>query len=152
MLLMAHVNPSADRLRELLTQAKTIAVIGASSKTDRPSHGIMGKLLRAGYRVIPVNPNETAVLGERAYPTLRAVGENIDIVDVFRRAENTLPIAHDAVRIGAKVLWLQQDIWNEQAAAVARAGGLEVVMDSCIAVMWSLLQVPSKHDPGPPVR
>jgi predicted CoA-binding protein len=89
--------------------------------------------------VIPVNPRETEVLGERAYASLRDIPESVDIVDVFRRADFTPAIAEDAVAIGAKVLWLQSGIWNEQAAATAHAAGLTVVMDACIGVLHSLL-------------
>ena len=141
---MPHHNPPDDVLRQLLTNASTIAMVGASSNPDRPSNGIMRKLLSAGYRVIPVNPNETSVLGERAYPSLADVPERIDIVDVFRRAEFTPAIADEAVKIGAKALWLQSGVVNEEAATAARAGGLTVVMDACIGVMHSVLRVPRK--------
>lgn len=139
-----HRNPSDQDIKRLLSSATTIAIIGASSNPERPSNGIMRKLKSVGYRVIPVNPNETEVLGERAYPTLADVPERIDIVDVFRRAEFTPPIADDAVRVGAKALWLQSGVTNEDAAARAETGGLTVVMDACIGVMHSMLQVPRK--------
>jgi predicted CoA-binding protein len=141
---MAHVDPPNEELRKLLTDAKSIAVVGASSKPERPSHGIMRRLKAQGYRVIPVNPNETEVLGEKAYPTLQAIPERVDIVDVFRRSEATPPIADGAVEIGARALWLQQGVMNEQAAARAKAGGLAVVMDRCIAVALAELQIPKK--------
>jgi hypothetical protein len=127
-----HTNPSDDQLRHILTTAKTIAMVGASDNEDKPSNGIMRQLQRAGYNVIPVNPRETEVLGERSYPSLVDVPEPVDIVDVFRRGEDTPAIADDAVKIGAKTLWLQQGIENEDAAARARAGGLHVVMNACI--------------------
>lgn len=130
---MAHTNPDDQTLRELLTSASTIAMVGASSDPTRPSHGVMKFLLDRGFHVVPVSPNETEVLGQRAYPSLAAVPEPIDIVDVFRRAEHTPGIADEAVKAGAKVLWLQQGISNEDAAARAKAGGLTVVMDRCIA-------------------
>jgi predicted CoA-binding protein len=141
----SHRNPSDDELRRLLTGAKTIAMVGASSKPHRPSNGVFQKLLSAGYRVIPVNPGETEVLGQRAYPSLEAIPEKIDIVDVFRRAEETPPIADQAVKIGAKALWLQQGVSNEEAAARAAAGGLMVVMDRCIGTTYTLLRVPAKQ-------
>ena len=141
---MPHHNPPDDVLRQLLTDASTIAMVGASSNPDRPSNGIMRKLQSAGYRVIPVNPNETAVLGERAYASLADVPEHIDIVDVFRRAEFTPAIADQAVKIGAKALWLQSGVVNDEAAAKAEAGGLMAVMDACIGVMHSVLRVPKK--------
>lgn len=141
---MAHSDPSNDELRKLLIEAKTIAVVGASSKPDRPSNGIMRRLKAVGYRVIPVNPNETEVLGEKAYASLEDIPDKIDIVDVFRRAEVTPPVADSSVRIGARALWLQQGISNELAAAHAEAGGLLVVMDWCIAVTLAELQIPKK--------
>jgi len=141
---MPQHNPPDDVLRQLLTSASTIAMVGASSNPDRPSNGIMRKLLSAGYRVIPVNPNETSVLGERAYASLADVPEPIDIVDVFRRAEFTPAIADEAVKIGAKALWLQSGVVNDEAAAKAEAGGLMAVMDACIGVMHSVLRVPRK--------
>src|SRR5438128_11656145 len=141
---MSHANPSDQQLRELLTNATTIAIVGASSNPDKDSYGIMQKLQRAGYRVIPVNPRETEILGERAYPSLIDVPERIDIVDVFRRAEDTPAIADDAVTIGAKALWLQTGIVSEDAAHRATAGGLIVVMDACIGATHAMLQVPLK--------
>jgi predicted CoA-binding protein len=142
---MAHANPSDAELKQLLTDATTIAMVGASSNPDKASHGIMQRLQSVGYRVIPVNPRETEVLGERSYPSLIDVPERIDIVDVFRRAEDTPGIADDAVTIGAKALWLQTGIVNEEAAARATAGGLIVVMDACIGATHSLLRVPPKR-------
>ena len=141
---MSHHNPSDDDLRHLLTDASTIAMVGASSKPDKASYGIMQKLQRAGYRVIPVNPHEAEILGERSYPSLLDIPERVDIVDVFRRPEDTPAIADEAVKIGAKALWLQTGIVNEDAAERAKKGGLIVVMDACIGVTHSLLRVPKK--------
>ena len=142
---MAHTNPSDAEIRTLLTNATTIAMVGASSNPDKASHGIMQKLQRVGYRVIPVNPRETEVLGERAYPSLIDIPERIDIVDVFRRPEDTPQIADEAVTIGAKALWLQTGLKNEDAAARATAGGLAVIMDACIGATHAMLQVPPKR-------
>ena len=125
-----HMNPDDDELRRLLQSAHTIAVVGASGNPDKPAHAIMKKLQAAGYHVIPVNPNEREVLGEKAYATLADIPERVDIVDVFRRAEETPAIAEAAVAKGARALWLQEGIRSEEAAA--RAGGLVVVMDECI--------------------
>jgi predicted CoA-binding protein len=141
---MAHSNPSDPELKQLLIDATTIAIIGASSNTDKASYGIMQKLQKVGYRVIPVNPRETEILGERSYPSLVDVSGRIDIVDVFRRAEDTPGIADEAVTIGAKALWLQTGIVSEEAAARATAGGLIAVMDACIGSAHSLLRVPAK--------
>jgi len=127
-------------------------MVGASSSPEKASHGIMKKLQRAGYHVIPINPRETEVLGEKAYASLVDVPEHVDIVDVFRRSEDTPPIADEAVKIGAKALWLQTGIANEDAAARAKAGGLLVVMDACIGATHALLRIPAKtagvHEKG----
>ena len=119
-------------------------MVGASSDPDKASYGIMQKLQSVGYRVIPVNPRETEILGERAYPLLVDVPERIDIVDVFRRAEDAPGIADEAVAVGAKALWLQTGIVSEEAAARAEAGGLIVVMDACIGATHALLRVAPK--------
>lgn len=129
---MPHENPSLDELRAILTNAKTIAMVGASANPERESNGIMKRLQATGYRVIPVNPRETEILGEKSYASLREVPEPIDIVDVFRRAEDTPGIADEAVSAGAKAFWLQSGISNEEAAQRAKGGGLTVIMDRCI--------------------
>lgn len=129
---MPRPKPTDQQLREILGGARTIAVVGASSKPDRPSNGIMKTLIKAGFRVIPVTPKEPSVLGRTAYASLSAIPEPVDIVDVFRRAEDTPPIAEEAVKIGAKVLWLQLGIENEEAARIAESGGLTAIMDTCI--------------------
>ena len=139
---MPHRNPPDTEIRQLLASATTIAVVGASSNPERPSNSVMRRMQQLGYRVIPVNPNETQVLGETAYASLADVPIAIDIVDVFRRAEYTPAVADDAVKVHAKTLWLQQGVWNEEAAARAKAGGLTVIMDACIAVELTVLQVP----------
>lgn len=141
---MPHRNPPDDVIRQILTDAKVIAMVGASSDPSKASHGMMRRMLAAGYEVIPVNPNETEVLGHKAYASLRDVLKKVDIVDVFRRAEATPPIADEAVAVGAKVLWLQLGIRNEDAATRAEAGGLTVIMDNCIGVSHSLLGVPNR--------
>ena len=142
---MSNTNPSDTEIRTLLTNATTIAMVGASSNPDKTSYGIMRRLQRVGYRVIPVNPHETEVLGERAYPSLIDIPERVDIVDVFRRAEDTPQIADEAVTIGAKALWLQTGIVNEDAAARATAGGLTVVMNACIGATHAMLRIPPKE-------
>jgi predicted CoA-binding protein len=126
--------PSDDELRSILLAARAIAVVGLSSKPDRPSHEVASFLQERGYRIVPVNPNETEVLDERAYPSLLDVPAEIpiEIVDVFRRAEETPPVAEQAVRRGAKVLWLQQGIVNEDARRIAEEAGLTVIMGVCI--------------------
>jgi uncharacterized protein len=142
---MHHVNPPDPVLRQILVDARTVAIVGASANPARPSNRIMKNLMTAGYRVIPVNPHETEVLGERAYPSLAAIGEPVDLVDVFRRPEATPAIADEAVAIGARVLWLQLGISNDDAARRATAGGLTVVMDACIGVVHARLGVPPRR-------
>src|SRR5262245_22609242 len=148
---MPHSNPSDQELKELLTNATTIAIVGASPNPDKASYGIMQKLLSVGYNVVPINPTETEILGQRSYPSLIDVTEPIDIVDVFRRAEATPAIADDAITIGAKALWLQTGIASEDAAARAKAGGLIVVMDTCIGATHSFLRVPAKAPAARPL-
>lgn len=128
----------------MLEDAKTIAVVGASSDPSRPSHGIFSQLLSYGYHAIPVNPNETLVLGQPAFASIADVPFRIDIVNVFRRPEHTPEIAEAAVAVGAKMLWLQSGVYNEAAAERAKAGGLVVVMDACIKVLHSVLRVPRR--------
>jgi predicted CoA-binding protein len=140
-----HRNPSDTEIKALLTSARTIAIVGASSNPIKPSHGVMKRLLSVGYRVIPVNPREEEVHGQRAFASLSDVGESIDIVDVFRRPEFTPSIADEAVAVGAGALWLQLGIHNDKAAARAKAGGLTVVTDMCIAVAYGLLGVAAKQ-------
>ena len=134
-----HSNPPDDQLKDLLAHTQAIAMVGASSNPERSSYGVMQQLQRVGYRVVPVNPRETDVLGEHSYASLADIPFPIDIVNVFRRGEDTPPIADEAVKIGAKAFWLQAGIANEDAAARANAGGLMVVMDACIGTMHSLL-------------
>jgi predicted CoA-binding protein len=117
---------------ELLRTSRTIAVVGLSSKRWRPSYGVSEYMQRAGYRIIPVNPGEAEVLGEKSYAGLEEVPEKVDIVDVFRRSEFVPEIVEQAIRIGARAVWLQEGVVHEEAAAKARAAGLMVVMDRCI--------------------
>ncbi len=120
------------RVAEILQSAKTIAVVGLSSKRFRPSYGVAEYMQRAGYRIIPVNPEETAVLGEKSYPDLDSVPDEIDIVDIFRRSEFVPDIVEAAIRKGAKVVWMQEDVIHEDAGRRAEEAGLDVVMDRCI--------------------
>jgi len=117
---------------DLLRKSRVIAVVGLSCKKFRPSYGVAEYMQSAGYRIIPVNPNETEVLGEKAYARLEEVPEHIDIVDVFRRSEFVGPIVDDAIRLGASAVWMQEGVVDEQAAEKARSAGLAVVMDRCI--------------------
>jgi predicted CoA-binding protein len=129
-----RVSPEDRELRALLGEVRTVAVVGLSSRPGRPSFEVATYLADHGYRIVPVNPNETEVLGEPAYGSLLEIPRDlvIDVVDVFRRASETPEVARQAVAIGAKVLWLQEGIVSEEAAAIASAGGLEVIMGVCI--------------------
>lgn len=122
----------ADPIREILELGKTLAVVGLSSKVTRPSHGVSEYMQRNGYRIIPVNPHEQSVLGEKCYATLDDVPEPFDVVVIFRRSEFVPEVVEAAIRKGAKVVWMQEGVIHEQAAEQARAAGLQVVMDHCI--------------------
>ena len=124
----------ADPIAEILKQYKTIAVVGLSSNPMRPSFGVTEYMQKAGYRIIPVNPNETEVLGAKSYARLEDVPEKIEIVDIFRRAEEVAAVVESAMRVGAKVIWMQLGVEEEAAAEKARAAGLVVVEDACILV------------------
>lgn len=142
---MAHRNPPSQELREIYDRTEVIAVVGASDDPDKPSHQIPAYLQREGYRIVPVNPGDSEVLGERALDELPEVDEQIDVVDVFRPADEAPDIARQAVLAGAKVLWLQTGIVSEEAATIARDGGLTVVMDACMGAMHGRLGL----GPGP---
>jgi len=126
--------PSADPILDILTKYKSIAVVGLSSNPARPSYGVTEYMQSSGYHIIPVNPNETDVLGEPSYASLEEVPQKIEIVDVFRRPEVIAPVVDAAIRAGAKVIWMQLGIANEAAAEKARAAGITVVMDACMLV------------------
>jgi len=117
---------------DLLRSSRTIAVVGLSSKRFRPSYGVAEYMQSQGYRIIPVNPNEDEVLGEKSYARLEDIPERVDIVDIFRRSEFVPPIVHAAIAIGARAIWMQEGVTHEDAARKAREAGLEVVMDRCI--------------------
>jgi len=122
----------SDAIKEILEHGKTLAVVGLSSKAMRPSHGVSAYMQSCGYRIIPVNPQEQSVLGEKSYPSLDDVPEPFDVVVIFRRSEFVPEVVEAAIRRGAKTVWMQEGVIHEQAAARARAAGLQVVMDHCI--------------------
>ena len=117
---------------KVLNSSRTVAVVGLSSKPDRPSYRVASYLKEQGYNIIPVNPAEKEILGEICYPDLASVPEPVDVVDIFRRSEEVSPIVAEAIRIGAKAVWMQEGVINEEAAARAREAGLMVVMDKCM--------------------
>lgn len=122
---------SAETIQRILDECRTIAVVGLSSNRMRPSNGVAGYMQRVGYRVIPVNPNETEVLGERAFASLDEIGGQIDLVNVFRRSEDAGAVVDEAIKIGAKAVWLQEGVIDEAAVARAEAAGLLAAMDLC---------------------
>ncbi len=119
-------------MKEILLSAKTIASVGLSSNQEKESYWIVSYLKGQGYRIIPVNPTATEALSEKCYPDLESVPEKIDVVQVFRKPEDVPPVVDSAIKIGAKVVWMQEGIVNEEAAEKARAAGLLVVMDACM--------------------
>ena len=121
-------------MKDILLSAKTIASFGLSSNPGKESYGIAQYLKGQGYRIIPVNPTAAEILGEKAYPDLESVPEPIDVVQVFRRSEDVPPVVDSAIKVGAKVIWMQEGIVNEEAAQKAREAGLQVVMDACMRV------------------
>ena len=131
---MLFENPSTSQIRSILLQAKTIAVVGISEREDRASNYVSDYMQSEGYKIYPVNPNIDVWFGLESCESVQDVPEKVDIVDVFRRSSNVMPVAKDAVAAGAKVLWLQQGIVNYEAAASALIKGLTVVMDSCLMV------------------
>ena len=127
-----YQNPQV--VREVLANAKTIAVVGLSPNPMRPSHPVAQYMQRQGYRIVPVNPNETEILGETCYASLTDIPFPVDIVDVFRQPGAVPAIAEEAVKIGAQAIWLQLDVISPAGVAIAERGGLTVVMDLCIMV------------------
>ena len=121
-----------DVISDILGRYKNLAIVGLSSKWSRPSHGVATYMQSKGYRIIPVNPQETSVLGEKAYPSLEDVPEPLEVVVIFRRPEFVSPVVDAAIRKGAKVIWMQEGVAHEEAAQRAQAAGLEVIQDRCI--------------------
>src|SRR5919199_1424405 len=131
-----HGEPmTADEIRKILETSKTIAVVGMSTKPNRPSQEVPKYLKEHGYKIIPVNPKATEILGEKAYPDLTSIPEPVDVVEIFKRPEEVPPFVDEAIQIGAKVVWMQQGIENPEAAARAEAAGLQVVQDACMRTM-----------------
>ena len=130
---------ASDEIYDIFTQYKTIAVVGLSAKPDRPSHGVAKFLKSFGYKIIPVTPTYDEVLGEKAYPSLLDVPQDqgVEIVDIFRRPHQVPEIVDQAIQIGAKVIWMQLGIVNNDAAAKARAHGLQVVMNKCMKIEYA---------------
>jgi predicted CoA-binding protein len=146
---MDHEHYSDAYLRDILQSVRTIAVVGASPRRERPSHRVMAFLQRHGYRAIPVNPNAAGELihGEKCYAALAEIEEPVDMVDIFRRSEKAGAAVDDAIAIGAKVVWMQLDVRDEAAAARAAAAGLKVVINRCPAIEIPRLSLPPTSAP-----
>lgn len=133
-------------MKEILLSTKTIASVGLSSNPAKESYGIVQYLKDQGYRIIPVNPTATEIMGEKAYPDLSSIADKVDVVQVFRKPEDVPPVVDEAIKIGAKVVWMQEGVVHEEAAQKARDAGLQVVMDAC-------MRATHRHLIGPkPVR
>jgi predicted CoA-binding protein len=127
-----YQNPRDDQIKEILQKYKKVAVVGLSSDQARPSNVVAKYLQRKGFKIIPVNPNETEILGEKAYPSLSAIPEKVEIVDIFRRPEQVPPIVDEAIKIKALVVWMQEGVINHPSALKASQSGIIVVMDRCM--------------------
>ncbi|REK76340.1 CoA-binding protein [Paenibacillus paeoniae] len=136
---MSFQNPDREQIKEILSGSETVAVVGLSDNPERVSYMVSEAMQAKGYTIIPVNPNAETILGQKSYAKLSDIPVPVDIVNVFRRSEHTPPVAEEAVAIGAKTLWLQLGILNEEAGEIASSNGLNVIMDRCIKVEDSIL-------------
>ncbi|MGB8656573.1 MAG: CoA-binding protein [Candidatus Zixiibacteriota bacterium] len=127
-----YSNPPDEQIREILQKYTKVAVVGLSPDPSRPSNGVARYLKSRGYKIFPVNPGQKEILGERSFPDLRSIPEKVEIVDIFRRPEHVSPIVDEAIRIGAKVIWMQDGVVNDAAANFASKNGLVVVMNKCM--------------------
>jgi predicted CoA-binding protein len=131
-------------MKHILLNANTIASVGLSSSQEKESYWIVSYLKEQGYRIIPVNPTATEILGEKAYPNLSAIPDTVDVVQVFRKSEDVPPVVDEAIQIGASYIWMQEGIVNYDAAQKARNAGLQVVMDACMRATHQRLKIPRK--------
>ncbi len=130
---------SDQTLKDILLSVKTIASVGVSSNPEKDSYKVVAYLQEQGYRIIPVNPTAIEIFGEKVYPSLSAIPDQVDVVQVFRKPEDVPPVVEEAIQIGAKVVWMQEGITNQEAAQKAQAAGLQVVMDACMRTVHRLL-------------
>jgi len=135
---------SDKEMKEILQSTKTIASVGLSSSDEKESYWIVSYLKDQGYRIIPVNPKATEILGEKVYASLSDIPDKVDVVQVFRKPEDVPPVVDEAIKIGAKVVWMQEGIVNEEAAQTARVAGLQVVMDACMRATHRRLNIGQK--------
>jgi uncharacterized protein len=131
-------------MKEILLSARTVASVGLSSNQEKESYWIVSYLKEQGYRIFPVNPAATEILGEKAYPDLLSIPEKVDVVQVFRKPEDVPPVVDEAIKIGAKVVWMQEGVRHEEAAQKARAAGLQVIMDACMRATHRRLMIGPK--------
>ncbi len=136
------MSASPEEIHAIFKTCKTIAVVGLSDIPARSSYGVARYLQQQGFRIIPINPNLAEVLGEKCYASLRDVPDKIDMVDCFRRSEEIVPIAHDAIAVGAQCLWMQIGVINHQAAKIAEAAGLKVVLNKCTKIEYARTIIP----------
>lgn len=134
-------NPPQSEIKRILKNSRRIAVVGLSSKPSRPSNGVAAYLLKQGFEIIPVNPNETKALNLRAVSDLTSIEGRVDLVNVFRRSENALPVVEEAIKIGAPVIWLQEGVISTEAYGKAKSAGVTIVMDRCILKEHSRLRL-----------
>ena len=137
-------NDHDQKMKHILTSANTIASVGLSSNQEKESYWIVSYLKEQGYRIIPVNPTATEILGEKVYPSLSAIPSKVDVVQVFRKPEDVPPVVEEAIKIGAKVIWMQEGIVNYEAAQKAEEAGLQVVMDACMRATHQRLKIGPK--------
>jgi predicted CoA-binding protein len=131
-------------VRELLKTSNTIASVGLSSNPEKDSHWVVSYLKNNGYKIIPVNPTASEIMGEKAYPSLSEIPEKVDVVQIFRKSEDVPPVVEEAIKIGAKVVWMQEGIFNEEAGQAAHDAGLFVVMDACMRAAHQWLKIGAK--------
>ena len=138
------MNDFEKAVREILETTNTIASVGLSSNPEKESYGVVSYLKRQGYKIIPVNPNASEILGEKAYPSLSDVPDKVDVVQIFRKSEDVPPVVEEAIKIGAKVDWMQEEVINNEAGQAAHEAGLFVVMDTCMRAAHQWLKIGPK--------
>lgn len=145
---MSEISETDKISSEILDSSRVVAVVGLSTKPERPSHRVASYLKEKGYQIIPVNPAEKEIVGETSYPDLASIPERVDVVDIFRRSEEVPAIVEEAIKIGAKAVWMQEGVVNEAAASRAREAGLMVIMDKCMRKEHLKLQASQNDEKG----
>ena len=137
-------NEQEQKIKDILMSANTVASVGVSSNSQKESYGVVSYLHEQGYKIIPVNPTASEIMGEKAYPSLSDIPDKVDVVQIFRKPEDVPPVVDEAIKIGAKVVWMQEGIVNEEAAKKAEEAGLQVVMDTCMRAAHQWLRIEPK--------